>query len=303
MLKKVLIGIVIVSIIMIVTVGGIIGGFVWYAQSELNYTTVNPEDVGVRTDHEFIDQGIVNVALFGVDARTETEVGRSDSMMILTLNPQTNKIYLTSLMRDMLVPIPGHGNDKLNHAYAYGGPTQALQVLNDVLDLNIQYYASVDFQGLQKVVDAVGGVAIDIDSEELVHMQSVGITTTGVHQLTGEQALAYSRIRYATGGDYARTQRQQEVILSLGSSLNQIGINGAMTLVSELLPNIETNIDMGTMFSLGTTAVGIGLGQVDQLRFPEDGTFTSGINPESGLWVIETDLSQMKTDLHARLTQ
>ncbi|MGL5296084.1 MAG: LCP family protein [Culicoidibacterales bacterium] len=303
MLKKVLIGIVIVSIIMIVTVGGIIGGFVWYAQSELNYTTVNPEDVGVRTDHEFIDQGIVNVALFGVDARTETEVGRSDSMMILTLNPQTNKIYLTSLMRDMLVPIPGHGNDKLNHAYAYGGPTQALQVLNDVLDLNIQYYASVDFQGLQKVVDAIGGVAIDIDSEELVHMQSVGITTTGVHQLTGEQALAYSRIRYATGGDYARTQRQQEVILSLGSSLNQIGINGAMTLVSELLPNIETNIDMGTMFSLGTTAVGIGLGQVDQLRFPEDGTFTSGINPESGLWVIETDLSQMKTDLHARLTQ
>lgn len=303
MLKKFFIGIIVVLSCLIIAVGAVVGGLAWYAQSEMTFTQIDPEKVGVTTDHPLTQQGIINIALFGIDARTPGGAGRSDSMMVATFNPQTNKVYLTSLMRDMLVPIDGHGNDKLNHAYAYGGAEEALKVLNNVFDLNIQYYASVDFTSLQKVIDILGGVAIDIDEEELPHMQSVGITTTGNHQLTGEQALAYSRIRYATGGDYKRTERQQEILVSLAETIQAKGLQGALTAANEVLPYVETNIDLGMMAKFGAQALQIGFHNLTQQRFPLDGTFTTGIDPTSGLWVINADLNEVKEQLHATFTQ
>lgn len=302
-MKKFLIGLGIVLASLVIIGGALVGGIAWYVNSELQYVEITPEEIGIREDHPFLEQGVVNIALFGVDARTPGEPARSDSMMIATLNPQTKKVYLTSLMRDMLVPIDGYGNDKLNHAYAYGGATKAIQTLNHALDLNIQYYASVDFTSLQQVVDGLGGVNIDVDSEELPHLAGVGVSTTGIQHLNGEQALAYSRIRYASGGDYRRTERQQEVITSLATSLSSHGISGALTAMSTVLPYVETNIDLGKMMSLGTTALQIGTNSIVQQRFPQDGMFTSGIDASTGLWVINVDLEEMKTSLHQTLTQ
>ncbi|MGL4623595.1 MAG: LCP family protein [Culicoidibacterales bacterium] len=303
MLKKVFIGIMIVLVALTITVGAIIGGLMWHAQSEMTFTEIDPTTVGVKADHALTNEGIISIALFGVDARTPDEPGRSDSMMIATFNPKTQKVYLTSLMRDLLVPIDGHGNDKLNHAYAYGGAAEAIKVLNNTLDLNIQHYASVDFTSLQKVIDTLGGVAVDIDDEELPHLQTVGVTTTGVQQLTGEQALAYSRIRYATGGDYKRTERQQEILVSLAQSVQAQGLQGALAMANEVLPYVETNIDLGMMAKFGAQAMQIGFGNLTQQRFPQDGTFTTGIDPSSGLWVINADLNQVKEELHASFLQ
>ncbi|MGL4952654.1 MAG: LCP family protein, partial [Culicoidibacterales bacterium] len=227
----------------------------------------------------------------------------SDSMMIATLNPNTKQLYLTSLMRDMLVPIDGHGMDKLNHAYAYGGAQQAIKTLNQTFGLNIEYYASVDFTSLTYIINALGGVSLDVDSEELPHLTSTGVYQTGVQMLTGEQALAYSRIRYASGGDYARTERQQEIITSVSQSLANKGLEGAIAAASQVLPYVETNMGLTKLIELGTTAFQIGMGNLTQLRFPQDGTFTSGIDPSTGMWVINADLNQMATDLQTIFNQ
>ncbi|MGL6058109.1 MAG: LCP family protein [Culicoidibacterales bacterium] len=303
MFKKIMIGLVAVIVCLVVAVGAVIGGVVWYAQSEMTYTTIDKNNLGISTENAMTQAGVINIALFGVDARTPGEPARSDSMMIATLNPKTKQMYLTSLMRDMLVPIDGYGMDKLNHAYAYGGAQEAMKTLNQAFGLNIEYYATVDFTSLTKIIDALGGVSLDVDSEELPHLTASGVYQTGVQLLNGEQALAYSRIRYASGGDYARTERQQEIITSVSQSLANKGLEGAIAAASQVLPYVETNIGLGKMIELGTSAFQIGLGNLSQLRFPQDGTFTSGIDPSTGMWVINADLNQVASELQSIFTQ
>ncbi|MGL4953582.1 MAG: LCP family protein [Culicoidibacterales bacterium] len=299
MLKKIVIGLLSVLACIVIAIGAMIGGLVWYAKSEMTYTEIVKEDLGISEENVMTEAGVINIALFGVDARTPGEPARSDSMMIATLNPTTKQMYLTSLMRDMLVPIDGHGMDKLNHAYAYGGAQEAIKTLNQTFDLNIEYYASVDFTSLTKIIDALGGVSLDVDTEELPHLTASGIYQTGMQVLNGQQALAYSRIRYASGGDYARTERQQEIITSVSQSLVNNGLQGAIMAASEVLPYVETNMGITKMVELGTTAFQIGMGNLTQLRFPQDGTFTSGIDPSSGMWVIHANLEQVAAELHA----
>ncbi|MGL6009735.1 MAG: LCP family protein [Culicoidibacterales bacterium] len=299
MLKKIVIGLLSVLACIVIAIGAMIGGLVWYAKSEMTYTEIVKEDLGISEENVMTEAGVINIALFGVDARTPGEPARSDSMMIATLNPTTKQMYLTSLMRDMLVPIDGHGMDKLNHAYAYGGAQEAIKTLNQTFDLNIEYYASVDFTSLTKIIDALGGVSLDVDTEELPHLTASGIYQTGMQVLNGQQALAYSRIRYASGGDYARTERQQEIITSVSQSLVNNGLQGAIMAASEVLPYVETNMGITKMIELGTTAFQIGMGNLTQLRFPQDGTFTSGIDPSSGMWVIHANLEQVAAELHA----
>ncbi|MDZ7548740.1 LCP family protein, partial [Clostridium perfringens] len=136
--------------------------------------------------------------------------GRSDSIMILTLDSVHNKLKLTSIMRDSYVNIPGRGLDKINHAYAFGGPELAVRTLNENFDLNIKEFMAVDFTSLPTIIDKLGGVTINIIPEEISHIP--GITSAGNQVLNGKQALAYSRIRYASGGDYKRTERQRTVV-------------------------------------------------------------------------------------------
>lgn len=107
---------------------------------------------------------------------------------------------LTSIMRDSYVDIPGHGDDKITHAYAFGGPELAMKTLNENFNVNVEDFMAVNFTSLPEIIDKLGGVKINIIPEEIHHIP--GITSPGEQVLNGEQALAYSRIRYATGGDY-----------------------------------------------------------------------------------------------------
>ena len=170
---------------------------------------------------------IINIALLGIDS-TDSTSGRSDSIMVATLDPIHNKLKLTSFMRDSYVNISNYGYDKLNHAYAYGGANLAINTLNTNFGLNITDFVAVDFASLPKIIDSLGGITIDITEEELNYINgyinninsvsgtnSPIITTPGAHHVNGVQALAYSRIRYTSGGDFKRTERQRTVLTAL----------------------------------------------------------------------------------------
>ncbi len=126
-------------------------------------------DLGIK-DGIREDKNIINIALLGIDRRSPNERGRSDSMMIATIDKIHKTIKLTSLMRDTYVDIPGRDKDKLNHSYAFGGPELVIKTINENFDMNIREFAAVDFQGFIEIIDILGGVEIEIKSNELSHV-------------------------------------------------------------------------------------------------------------------------------------
>lgn len=175
--------------------------------------------------------GYMNIALFGVDAKKDKELfkgSRSDTIMIASVNLDTGDIKLVSVYRDTLLNLSNDSYQKCNAAYSYGGAEQAVKMLNMNLDLDIETFVTVGYKGLSQVVDGLGGVWIDIDSEELEHINNyqidvaevlkcdyIPVKTTGYQKLNGVQATAYCRIRYTNGNDFMRTTRQREVLKAI----------------------------------------------------------------------------------------
>jgi polyisoprenyl-teichoic acid--peptidoglycan teichoic acid transferase len=251
---------------------GLIGGGYWYANNMLNKVekveiNTNSEELGIKPEVEERSKEIRNIALFGIDA-PEGDVGRSDSIMILTLDSVHNKLKLTSIMRDSYVNIPGRGLDKINHAYAFGGPELAVRTLNENFDLNIKEFMAVDFTSLPTIIDKLGGVTINIIPEEISHIP--GITSAGNQVLNGKQALAYSRIRYASGGDYKRTERQRTVVDAIFNKVKDTTLTEYPALVSEFLPFVKTNMSPNEILTLGKDFSGLISSGLAQERFPRD---------------------------------
>jgi polyisoprenyl-teichoic acid--peptidoglycan teichoic acid transferase len=151
----------------------------------------NTDNIGINTETKEEFKEIKNIALLGIDSRDDDLVGRSDSIMILTLDSVHNKIKLSSIMRDSYVNIDGHGMDKINHAYAFGGAELALKTLNDNFDLNISDVMIVNFNSVTNIIDKIGGVTINITDEEIPHI--AGISSSG------EQLLATSGVPSSEG--------------------------------------------------------------------------------------------------------
>jgi len=261
------------------------GGYVMGLLNKMDNIKLNKDNLGIVED-EFKEYDnyskIKNIALFGVDA-VDGEAGRSDSIMIATVDPVHNKIKLTSIMRDSYVSIDGHGDDKINHAYAYGGPELAIKTINENFGMNIEDFVSVNFSSLPVIINILGGVDLEITQDELEYINSYindinakdgtnspHITSAGVQHLDGTQALAYSRIRYTDGGDYKRTERQRTVLAALFSRLTSASIGSYNSLLNEVLPYIQTNLTSTEILSLGTKVLGIG-NNLEQDRFPRDG--------------------------------
>ena len=228
---------------------------------------------------------IINIALLGIDS-TDSTSGRSDSIMVATLDPIHNKLKLTSFMRDSYVNISNYGYDKLNHAYAYGGANLAINTLNTNFGLNITDFVAVDFASLPKIIDSLGGITIDITEEELNYINgyinninsvsdtnSPIITTPGAHHVDGAQALAYSRIRYTSGGDFKRTERQRTVLTALFNKALNVPATQYLDVISTLAQYATTNLNTNEILKLATKIGSMGLNgvTVEQQRFPIDG--------------------------------
>lgn len=226
--------------------------------------SINYEEIQEFENHE----EIINIALFGIDSE-DGVAGRSDAIMVATIDPIHNKLKLTSIMRDSYVNIPDRGMDKINHAYAFGGPQLAIKTINENFGLDITDYMSVNFTSLPVIIDILGGVEINITDEEVPHIP--GVSSAGTYTLTGDQALSYSRIRYASGGDYVRTERQRTVLNALFNKASTLSVTALPGLLNEVLPHVQTSMNTSDILALGTKALGAISNGLAQDRFPRDG--------------------------------
>ena len=261
------------------------GGYVLGMLNKIDNIKLNNENLGIQTDEieEFANsEKIINIALFGVDA-IDGENGRSDATMVATLDPVHKKLKLTSFMRDSYVYINGYGQDKLNHAYAFGGPELAIRTLNENFGLNIEDFITVNFSSLPIIINILGGVDIEITADEIQYINnyindinrkegtySDLIYSSGIQHLDGVQALAYSRVRYTAGGDYKRTERQRTVLNALFNKLASTSPTSYNSLLNEILPYVQTSLSATDLLSLGTKVLSIG-NNLEQDRFPRDG--------------------------------
>lgn len=202
--------------------------------------------------------GYMNIALFGVDAKKDKELfkgSRSDTIMIASVNLDTGDIKLVSVYRDTLLNLSNDSYQKCNAAYSYGGAEQAVKMLNMNLDLDIETFVTVGYKGLSEVVDGLGGVWIDIDSEELEHINNyqidiaevlkcdyIPVKTTGYQKLNGVQATAYCRIRYTNGSDFMRTSRQREVLKAIEKEAKNTDLVTLTKVFNACIDDVYTNI-------------------------------------------------------------
>ncbi len=242
-----------IVLILVIILVAIIGGTFWVIHtklSKLQQVDIDEDELMVSTQAEANLSNYRNIAIFGIDSRENTyERGnRSDCIIIASINNTTKEVKLASVYRDTYVQIEGHGLDKITHAYSYGSAPLAIATLNTNLDLNIKEFVTVNFDAVKEIIDSIGGISMPITSEEVSHIP--GIAKAGTYQLTGEQALAYARIRYATGGDYKRTERMRDVLTAVANKVKTFDISRLNKLVDTLLPKVYTNLKASDIFSM-----------------------------------------------------
>jgi len=262
--------VVLVLVIILAILIGIIFWFIHDKLSKLQQVDLSGEDLGVSSQTEEQLSGYRNIAIFGVDSRSNNleQGNRSDCIIIASINNKTKEVRLISVYRDTYVKIDGHGLDKITHAYSYGSAPLAIKTLNTNLDLNIKEFVTVNFDSVAEAVDKLGGVSINIDSqEELKYLNSyidetarvtgksnARVTSTGRQKLNGVQAVAYSRIRYTSGGDYKRTERMRDVIEAMLNKLKTKNVGEMNSFADTILPKVYTNITSGDIFALMPSA-------------------------------------------------
>ena len=245
-----------------------------------------------------------HLLLIGLDARPGEQTGRSDTMIIVTLDPDENTIKLTSIMRDLYVEIPGHKNNRINAAYVFGGPELLMETIEVNFGIHIDSYIAVDFSMLGALIDSIGGLTFNVENEYYMRRinavikednKVLGIdvndqllTEPGEQLLTGKQAQAYARYRYGTSdGDFGRTARQREVITKIFDKLGDMTVIELMSLVVDNYKNIYTNISVSDLASFAPVLVSMRDAQIEELRLPVDGCYTS--KTISGMSVLVPD--------------
>lgn len=267
-MKKALkiIGIIFLAIIIIIVTAILTGYFYLNSKlSQMKQVNIDENNLSVSTQVEENLTGYRNIALFGVDSR-DSDLGkgnRSDCIIIASINNDTKEINLVSVYRDTYVDIDGYGLDKITHAYSYGGPELALKTLNKNLDLNIKEFVTVNFDAVADAVDALGGVNIRIEEDEISAINSAirntakytgleaeYIENAGMQTLNGVQAVGYSRVRYTEGGDYRRTERMRAVIEAMFKKLKDKSIGEINSFADKVLPEVYTNLEPNEVLSL-----------------------------------------------------
>lgn len=250
-----------------------------------------------------------NIALFAVDKRTAEDAGNSDVIIVVSIDPTTGKIKMASIMRDTYVKIEGKGMDKINAAYATGGPQLAIKTINQNFDMDIKDYMNVDFYSAAKIIDALGGVQVNVKPAEIHYLNNfldevaiydkvapVYVKEPGLQKLTGKQAVAYTRIRYVGNGDQERTERQRNVLIALFGQLKAAGQDAFPVFTKVILPNIETSMNNMEMLNFAGGIFYSKSKTIQQSRFPlDEQAHGKRIN---NTWYLVTDLPATTASLH-----
>ena len=236
--------------------------------------------------------GIVNILLIGQDRREGEETARSDSMILCTYHRKTGNVTMTSFLRDLYVPIPGHHDNRINAAYSEGGAPLLDRTLRENFDLHIDGNIEVDFSQFSQIIDLLGGVQLELREDEAaeINKETGSTLSAGVQLLNGEQALTYARIRKLDAdGDFSRTSRQRKLMNALLGSYRNIKWKDLLPLIDELLPLISTDMNYGRLVLLAMEILPkLSDAQITSQRIPADGTFTD--EKIDGMAVLSADL-------------
>lgn len=310
-LKKLLLVLIIIAIIL-----GCVYAFLYTTISKTDY---KPYTTSYQRQSDVLTQkGVTNILLVGTDTRVPgSDDTRSDAMIVVSINPYKRRLVMTSILRDSYVNIPGVGQNRINEAYSKGGAPLLIQTIEENYKLGIDYYAQVDFFNFVEVIDAFGGVTINIEQPEVEYINGyvseynhiIGAPERdqfvdemfpgGVITLTGRQALGYSRIR-KIGNDFGRTQRQRTVMNALLDKVKKANIFTVYKAVDSILPDLSTNIPDSKMCSLMMNSLIYLNYDTIQARVPADGTWSNAIMG-SNQEVLAVDFEANKNYLKATI--
>ncbi|MGA5592610.1 LCP family protein [Enterococcus mundtii] len=256
MVKRIFLSILAVMLIIVIGIIGYVGKIYFDVKATANESYEAIERInGSKNDSLDYESGEpFSVLLLGTDSGDlgRTEQGRSDTMIVATVNPKKETTTLVSIPRDTYTEIVGHGTtDKINHAYAYGGVPMSLSTVENLLNIPIDYYVQIDLKGMKELVDAVGGV--DVNNAFSFNYEGTDFPIGKLH-LDGAKALKYSRMRYDDpDGDYGRQKRQRQIVTGILDQLKSVNI---LTNYKDLLEiiggNMKTDVPWNMMQSMIT---------------------------------------------------
>ena len=285
-----------VFIILLIVIAILLACVYAFLRTTIAQTNYRPYETSYeRQDDVLTQKGVTNILLIGTDTRVAgSNDARSDAMIVVSINPYKRRLVMTSIMRDSYVTIPGYGENRINEAYSRGGAALLIQTIEENYKLGIDYYVQVDFFSFVDVIDAFGGVTINVEQPEVEFIngyiaefnQVSGVPDRdgfvdeqfpgGEITLTGKQALGYARIR-KIGNDFARTQRQRTVMNALLEKVKKANVFTIYKAVESILPDISTNISDSKMCSLLMQSILYLNFDMVQARVPADGTWSNAI--------------------------
>lgn len=289
-----------------------LGGLYLYAYrtiDKIEREPLNTADLGITSDKY---DSVKNIALLGLDTRQDNDTGRSDAVVILTVDKKNKKIKLTSVARDTYVAIDGRGQDKLTHAYAYGKSQLAVKTLNENFGTEITDYVTFNFFGMSRVIDCIGGVTIDVTEKERVEMnsnifpemRSLGIDcpdieNAGTQVLNGGQAVCYARIRH-TDNDVQRGNRQKTVLTAMFAKVKKTNPVKLPKIAQTVVSDCKTSLSTNDIMNIGIWAV-ITSPEIEQLSIPNENVPSSG-KMIKGVWYYVYDLNKAKDEIYNFIT-
>lgn len=307
--KKVVVSI--ACVLLIVLVSG--GALIWAKFSHLNYQKLSKEDVKTQ-DEEFdtdedtsgLEQmdpneiywmkksdsitkvdGVVNILLIGEENKDSDERGRTDAIMIATINTNDNSLKLTSILRDTYVQIPGYRDNRINSAYRTGDYPLLMETIEENFNIACDAYVKVDYDGFEGIIDELGGVEITLTEQEARYLNTTNYISkksnrnvvAGTQLLNGNQALGFSRIRYIKTGDnqiydYGRTSRQRTVLTAIFEKYKESSLADLVGLMDDVLDLVTTDLTMTDLMSYAVTILSMDIDELQTLRIPVDNSFS-----------------------------
>jgi len=258
--------------------------------------SMDPDEVEWPEDVEETEAstGVTNILLIGQDTRTEGARERSDSMIIISINDDTDEVNMISIMRDLYVQIPGYSDNRINASYQFGGAALMEEVIEKNFGVTIDYNVEIDFSGFERIIDLLGGVDITLTSTEASYFQAQGYSVSeGTNHVYGEFALLYARTRYVStateANDFGRTQRQRAVITSLFNAYRDVSLATQISLLDDILELVSTDMSSAEILSMLYLAQSMDLSELGSYRIPVDGSYTN--QTIRGMSVLVPDLT------------